>query len=330
MKLNLYHNYSLEELLDDPKFLQWVRETTIAEKSLHLEGLSGPLADKIQEAQNIFSAFQQTALPASSLIPDETFADHLQNQMSQQQHKTKRLVFRNRWIAAAGFLLLLSLGSLWWSQSPKASPSLSYSTQYGEWKSLTLPDGTEVKLNANSKLVWEGGQSRKVVLDGEAFFKVNKVAGKRSTFTVHTPDLQVQVLGTRFNVHTQTDKGTEVFLEEGKVNIFTAVDSIKMEPDQVFIYSKNKLQKTTPSAIAPDQQPSWTDGILNLKEQSVEKVFAEVERIFGQPIQCQDSSLLASVKNIALPINDRKTAIRILEEVLQVKFTEQQGILIIK
>lgn len=98
-----------------------------------------------------------------------------------------------------------------------------YATQYGEQRVVELPDHSVVSLNANSTLRFRNDWSqantlREVWLDGEAFFSVQKQEGAAgpAKFIVHTNDLDVEVLGTRFNVSNRMAGGRESAAEPQK------------------------------------------------------------------------------------------------------------------
>ena len=74
---------------------------------------------------------------------------------------------------------------------------------------ITLDDGTLVHLNYNTRLIYPekfGRGDRNVILDGEAYFMVAK--DKSRPFIVHTPNGDVKVYGTEFNVNTRTEVST--------------------------------------------------------------------------------------------------------------------------
>lgn len=89
---------------------------------------------------------------------------------------------------------------------------------------VTLPDGTLVRLNANSSLTYQqnfGQDNRKVKLSGEGYFEVKKNTEKK--FIVNTGYIDVTVLGTKFNLYAYEDKDIiEMALVEGHVNVSTS------------------------------------------------------------------------------------------------------------
>lgn len=127
-----------------------------------------------------------------------------------------------RWPVAASLAgMLLTAGSIWYSQQPHRQVVRA---GYGQTLSVTLPDSSVVLLNGNSSLTyvdkWPAGRPREVWLNGEAFFRVTKrvVPGGKLKFVTHTPNLDITVLGTQFTVNTRRGN-TAVMLLEGRVTL---------------------------------------------------------------------------------------------------------------
>ena len=110
----------------------------------------------------------------------------------------------------------------------------------GTTRTVTLSDGTQVWLNSNSTLRYPtrfSRRNREVQLDGEAYFKVTRSEGRK--FTVTTADMQVEVLGTEFDVDSYDIAGrtSAVTLVSGKVRMSYTDDdklrsSIVLKPNQ--------------------------------------------------------------------------------------------------
>jgi ferric-dicitrate binding protein FerR (iron transport regulator) len=139
-------------------------------------------------------------------------------------------------------------------------------TGFGETRTITLPDGSTVQLNGNSTLTyrdeWPADQPREVWLEGEGFFVVTKkrMAGQRVKFVTHTPGLDVQVLGTQFNVHSRRGQ-TDVTLVEGKVELIRPGDSkarvLELKPGQVAT-ARPGIEQVALQETAPEVQTAWT------------------------------------------------------------------------
>lgn len=100
----------------------------------------------------------------------------------------------------------------------------TFNTGVGGGYTLWLPDGTEVQLNAASSITFPVAFSsarRVVEASGELYFNVHK---KPVPFFVHTPGMNMEVLGTRFNVHVYPEeKLATTTLEEGSLRVWKQV-----------------------------------------------------------------------------------------------------------
>lgn len=127
---------------------------------------------------------------------------------------------------------------------------------------ITLPDGTQVTLNAQSKLKFPAkfiaGQ-REVYVEGEAYFDVAPHADQ--PFIVHTPLGKIHVLGTAFNVNTYNKDSFYTSLISGKVNIQTADGKeLTLKPGFEAVY--NKETGLYMQAFEPENRISWLNGVL--------------------------------------------------------------------
>ncbi|HET8572534.1 MAG TPA: FecR domain-containing protein [Edaphocola sp.] len=143
---------------------------------------------------------------------------------------------RNRRIAAAIVLVLLSSGLLWTVISkPAAQVVLTANRQV---LTDTLPDNTIVTLNKNSRMRFPkkfGEKKRVVELEGEAFFNVSHEA--RHPFVVQVSNLTITDIGTAFNVH-ESKNATEVIVAEGSVEVKAKGRSVVLAAHEKVIVSK--------------------------------------------------------------------------------------------
>lgn len=203
----------------------------------------------------------------------------------QKPHRTRLALYAG--LAAsfvAGIILcwFLAVAPL----SDEASRMVAFHTDPGQRASLTLPDGTSVELNSGSTLeypaVFARGE-RRVRVEGEAMFDVAKVADK--PFYVETFAYDVKVLGTRFNVEADEDRGVfSTALMEGSVAILDKHDNriTELEPDQVVTLTDGRLIKRHEKNIGSRYR--WTDGIINCAGLSFEELMRRFERAFGVTI----------------------------------------------
>jgi ferric-dicitrate binding protein FerR (iron transport regulator) len=240
---------------------------------------------------------------------------------------------RYRLMAAASVVLLLIAGAVWWAQST----NLVYATNFGEWETAELPDGSVVKLNSNTTLRldshWEEGATRKVWLSGEAYFQVAKKPDTQSRFQVITDDLTVEVLGTVFNVHSRGEH-TAVFLEEGKVRLALEADTLQevvLEPGQKLAYSKIQHAILDNGPASAELMTSWKDGLLKFKKTPMREVLQKVEEIYGISFRLEDETQYDRLINSqGIPIEKLDETVRILAQVLAVDVQLENDIYILR
>lgn len=181
------------------------------------------------------------------------------------EHRYKRRKLRKR-ITWAALLIFLTAGSIVYVALQKnklpVSPELEkvmLVEKYvpkGERAKITLPDGSEVELNADSKLTYPSrftGPTRELQLTGEAFFRVQH--DSKHPFHVVTSNLAITVLGTSFNMQCYPNKNqAKVALVTGKVKLDRITDPV------------NKQVLGKPVELVPNEM-----GVLNKSDQSLKK-----------------------------------------------------------
>lgn len=333
-----YTSYTEEDYLEDKRFRNWVLQPTS-----EMEGWWQALFTHYPEQQKVAERarvlllemkdyFQPTDLESKSL--DESFIAALKEQMEDANHT--KVIHMNRRKLLQRFAIAASIvfmfGTVLWFWLIKPQQMQVIATNYGEWKTQTLPDGSEVKLNANSEIKfatnWQMGEDRKVWLMGEAFFEVSKDP-QRAKFTVVTEDLEVEVLGTAFNVHSR-GKQTGVFLKEGKVRLDMGKEERLMVPGEFIAYSAHGKKIIEYKKSLVETHTSWKEGSLIMQDEKVEKIFGKIAEIYGYKIEMASQELLGQQKTIAIPMDKIEISIPILEKVLGVEIELKENLLIVK
>ena len=159
---------------------------------------------------------------------------------------------------------------------------------------VVLSDGTEVYLNAGTFFRYpenfpEGG-TRKVFLEGEAFFKVAK--GEQS-FVVNTTHLKTEVLGTEFNVSAYPEAtSVAVSLLEGKVSVQDEKGKqLMLAPDQMAVLRMKTLELSLEEIDAMDKI-AWVEGVLLFKDEPFSDILPILERQYDVELLNRNSSLL--------------------------------------
>lgn len=217
-------------------------------------------------------------------------------EMNRRIGKEKRPVsisLSRRLLRIASILLLPVISGLltYWIMSGRHEPSIhnmemvEHIVPDGEMKQILLPDGSKVWLNAGSMLFYSDGLSgpeRHLFLSGEATFQVQKDA--KRPFIVKTQYMEVEALGTTFNVRSYVDAGmTAVTLEEGSVRV--DVDgkvniSEVISPNEQFVYD-HRYGKTARFEVNAELVSKWKEGYLVFNDASFEDIIRTVERRFN-------------------------------------------------
>jgi transmembrane sensor len=157
----------------------------------------------------------------------------------------------------------------------------------GQMSNITLYDGTQAWLNSGTSIKYAnsfGDKNRKIILDGEAFFKVKH---NEIPFIVQLKNCEIEVLGTSFNAKSYTDENfSEVTLVEGSVKMKTlsGKEIIQLKPSQQITVSedlKNNELKTVDTGF----YKSWTEGKIVFHEERLADIVFRLERWYNVDIQ---------------------------------------------
>jgi len=186
---------------------------------------------------------------------------------------------------------------------------------YGKTSEILLPDRTKVFLNAGSRLVYPEnftGDTREVLLFGEAFFEVQH--DQNHPFIVRVGEMQIKVLGTRFNVSAYpADNVIETVLAEGKVSMEQNDagffdQATELVPNQMASF--NRITKTTNiKTIDTDNYTLWTLGILKFESVDLNRILKRVERFYNIRFHFSDPLLGGLRISGKLQLNDDKDEI---------------------
>ncbi len=213
----------------------------------------------------------------------------------QNTTKFKMPVTRRLWVQVASAVAILILGFLggglityFISSNPINQEQLVFETPRGEKSMVKLPDGSEVWLNANSRLVYNSFSSthRQVELKGEAFFKVKHNA--KAPFVVKTNECSVEDLGTTFNVMAYDEFGRkEITLLNGKVNVQAEGEAKVLKPGESLILKDHKMQI---KEVDASQSALWVDNKFNFKNIPLSELMKRLENWYDVDITLVNKS----------------------------------------
>jgi len=338
-------NYAgVEDLLCDESFLSWYFKTDLRAIH-HWEQWIASNPDQLFRIEQAIEFLQSVRLEETVLTPGHiTQAESLllskireaQNRETQnrdaQSHGAQgrgtplQLPQRRWWIAAAAILLLAGLGIGYL----RGTRSSELHTAYGEIRSNKLPDGTEVVVNADSRLTysseWQDGRDREVWLRGEAFFHVSKTPLK-SRFVVHTDHFDIIVLGTQFNVVNRQGK-TNIMLQEGSVLLHTSGGrDVKMLPGDFVEYHSTQLEK---KLVKDDSVLAWKEHKLFFDNTPVRELVQIIHEHYGVSVQLADTGIGDKTISGILPNDNLDVLLKSMEATLDFEIVREGDHLLIK
>jgi len=227
--------------------------------------------------------------------------------------------------ASCTAILLAAAGFAWYTYAARTT----LRTGYGETRRIVLADRSVVTLNANSSLSyrkhWSRNRDREVWLAGEAFFEVVHTANHRK-FVVHTAgDLDVEVLGTKFNVYGRK-RSTRVLLSDGKVQLNIGQDRrrVTMRPGELV-----ELNAATGGyvrkVVDPAQFSSWVHRYLLFKDTPVREIVTLLQDTYGVTVAMPDAGLLQSRITGRVPNNNLESLLFALSESLDCEVERDNG-----
>lgn len=287
--------FTVEDFCKDPDFIHWVLHPS-SESNRFWQAF---ITDHPHKAADIRLAvdFVKT-IHFQEINPSEKDLARLKQRIWNDIRQPVRTDFSDgiRWYrrprklgaALVGLVVVVSAG--WWAY--QANADLTYQTAYGKTQQIRLADGSVVTLNANSSLRVADNLTnapvREVWLNGEGYFDIAKRNGVG--FVVHTPEAEVKVLGTEFNVNTRRQQ-TNVVLHEGKVQLSANNQSaVVMKPgDMATVTPENghiQLKR-----VQPDNYDAWKESYLVLDGKSLSEIINTLQDTFGVTIKLDDAGL---------------------------------------
>ncbi len=200
-----------------------------------------------------------------------------------------------------------------------------------ELRKIILPDNTMVTLNKNSKLTYYQSRiwnfRREVSVFGEAYFDVQKKNGAK--FKVKTIDFQIEVLGTQFNVVSNTKK-CEITLSEGKVKLtdnLLPINTIEMTPGEQVKYEKsnNTFEKKT---VKPQMYSIWKENKIILDNFSLIELVEVLEIVFHKKVIITRNNFHRL--SGSAPIDDLNILLSALSELMKTPITCKNDTIVIK
>ncbi len=235
---------------------------------------------RIRQIWDQADPLESSALPSASAV--------LSKGLSREKTVRRRIVAA---MSSAAVLLAVITGYFSFSGRQSSVTLLAE----GDKAQYTLPDGTNVWLNKNSRLEYgssfESGK-RTVKLLGEAFFDVAKDA--LHPFAVETGAMTIKVLGTRFTVSAYENENQSAWLEEGKIEVNGRnLENTELHPDQSIHFDGSGWKVSdTPASC----HTSWISDRLTMENMPLDEVVSSLEHWFNVGLSLKDPAKAHGIK----------------------------------
>ena len=191
-------------------------------------------------------------------------------------------------------------------------------TQTTDFRTLKLPDGSTITLNAGSQIKYKkdfNTDHRLLTMTGEAYFDVQN---GNTPFVIQTNQGQVTVLGTSFNVRSRED-GFEVGVNEGIVKVSNDSKSVILHKGQM-IEVDSKFDEKNLQNISYTNYPDWMHEKLVCDKTPLSVVCSEIERTFGISFKFANPSLSDITVTGVIDAQDLNTVLSTISLLTQHEF----------
>ena len=197
----------------------------------------------------------------------------------------------------------------------------------GQRINITLPDGTNVWLNARTTIKYPlsfNKEKRQVLLDGEAYFDVTE--DKSKPFVVQTSKSRLEVLGTEFNIEDYSDMETfETMLFKGSVIIIpedSLLQTVTLTPSYKVCLNSGKLEmeKVTDFSVY-----RWREGLICFKDDPFSKIMNDFEKYYGLKVVVENEKVkVQSYSGKFRQTDGIDYALRVLQKDIRFKYTRDE------
>lgn len=252
----------------------------------------------IKNNQEISLWLEQQIMMSSSSIDTEVQMRMLRNIEADIGNKGRevdikqdRIRFQlNKWLRIAAMFVLPILTAtgvyLYMSHDNSSPAPLVFAVERGQKANVTLPDGSKVWLNSQSRLTYSANfnvKKRELQLDGEAYFEV--AHNPHKPFVVYSNDISVEALGTAFGIKAYSeDNQISSILMHGKVKVETPDGEAILQPNDRIIYDKTTHKKTKDTVTNATDFTGWIHNELRFENESLGEIAKSIQRIYNVEI----------------------------------------------
>lgn len=242
-----------------------------------------------ESQRDIYASYDERWENASDMIPSDVqdrIYKSIRNKTNlHQKIKTKRFTLRSlsRYIAVACLFIVIGMSLFIVMGKGLFTTNFVVSAEEGMKSTVELPDGTKVWLNSGSRLMYSNTYNfwnRKVHLEGEGYFEVNR--NERKNFIVEVNGLEVEALGTKFNVKAYSGSNMiTTTLLKGKVNVRSNEKEMLLSPDQQIQFNIRSKSFLEVKSCDASKYALWKNNELYFDCESLEEIGMTLEMLYS-------------------------------------------------
>lgn len=320
---------NISDLLKNVSFLKWLRKEKGADYA-HWEQWQQKSTTNSQLKKDAALIDKGIPFKEGQKINSQASWDDFSRKLEQQTPLKSRQSKKN-WFKIAASVAILLIAGLGLINYFTASSIKLHETKFAETETIILPDGTKVFLGANSKLAYYDNfgktQDRTVQLDGEAFFKVVPQLNGHS-FKVSLKDLEVEVIGTEFNVNSHR-AASIISLLEGKIELTQGTSTQSLQAGQTAFFNQTKgrfefLDNQT------DYWSAWTTQTWIFENTPIKEINQRIEETLGLTCVYSHDSILQKMVTGEIEIENQQDLFESLAFLLSAEIKQEGQQLFIK
>ncbi len=338
MNFEKYAQFGLKDFLADDAFIQWVINPS-HDTNTWWQSFTNAYPEQAPVVKKAAATIQHYRAQHDFFNEGnkELLWDRIENTIqTQATEKTPRKIMSLAAFMRIAAAVIIIVGASFWMMYRNTPKQLAYATSFGEVKTITLPDNSEVTLNGNSSISWHDGwkknATREVWITGEGYFKVTHLntdtthVKANDRFIVHCGDVNIEVLGTTFNVKARHGK-TNVALITGKIRIdYTDAaagnKTVYLAPGDYVEYTAKQLM-TTKKLAKPAQVTTWTAKEISFSDATLKEIAETLQDNYGYSVSVTDTSLLALKIEGDISVDNVADLLDVVATTLNIKIEQQ-------
>ncbi|WP_420581795.1 FecR family protein [Reichenbachiella sp.] len=239
-----------------------------------------------------------------------------------QQHNEVPKSISSSWLKVAASILVI-LGAGWYTYVSNKVETIELVAQ-NEQQSIELEDGSKIALNEGSQLIYPDqfkGDKRKVKLKGEAYFEV--AHNPEQPFLIATDEVEVQVLGTKFNVNNTNKDSVVVSVDSGKVRMSVGGKEEILTAGYRGVYYRSTELLIKIETAKTGMHNYWRTKTLAFKGATVSEAIAAIQKVYGIRVALSHPDIANCKINVDFEDEEIEHVLEIIGETLNLVWSNQ-------